>query len=338
MRALLLLVVAVSVLGGCDGLRSVDGDVLTARALVPADGGCTPRSEASGFPVKVLFVLENGGSMCLVDPPGSLGTMGFCEAYAPAPPGVTVPARVRLVREFITASASRPNLFVATSWFDLVGHGTPFAPVVDGPPSELATVQSTLGPAHDLQNGLADARARLEVDLKATASAVRARTRYVVVLLATGTAAPRCSSVDDLSSWASADHPEGVWKDSSPDACNDPCTGPECLVDFGAGGNRNQNDQLWAEAQRLLTLKETYGLGDLRLHTRQVYDEAVLARCGALCADVYPDGAKEVGRWTLEHLALLGQGTFMAPASLSELSVATVDTSEFTELCPLAQP
>jgi hypothetical protein len=326
---------AVSVLSGCDVLKSVDGDVLTPRALVPGDEGCTPRSEASGFPVKVLFVLENGGSMCIVDPPGA---GAFCEAYAPAPPGLTEPARVRVVREFITASASRPNLFVATSWFDLVGHGTAFAPVLDGPPSELRTLQSTLGTAHDLQNGLADARARLEADLKATASAVRARTRYVVVLLATGTATPRCSVVDDLSSWATAAHPEGVWEDSAPELCNEPCTGAQCLVDFGAGGNRNQNDQLWSEAQRLLALKDTYGLGDLRLHTRQVLDEAALTRCGALCTDLYPVGAKELGRWTLGRLALAGQGTFEAPASLSELSVATVDTSEFTELCPLEQP
>ena len=338
MRVWRFRVVGALLLAACEALKSTEGDALTTRSLTPADGGCTPRSEASGFPVKVLFVLENGGRMCVVDPPGSQGSAGFCEMFAGTlsrdggPPLPAQPARVRVVRDFIDQSAGRPNLFVATSWFDRVGLGTPFLLAANGAPAVLSSVQGSLGGPADVQEGLADAVARLETDMSVTPSATRARTRYVVVYLGTAVASPRCSSQDTLDVWASASAPEGVWPDSTT-ACNEACTS-NCLVGFTPGGDRNQNSQLWAAVDRLLALKTRYGVGDVRVHTRMVFDEAALAWCGPMCSGLFPPGGADIARWTLGQLALRGQGTFEAPSSLSQLSFASVDTTEFTELCP----
>jgi len=57
---------------------------------------CTSVPDPAGFPVKVVFVVDQSGSMCISDPPGSQNGTGFCEqtqVKAIIPPGVTQPAR-----------------------------------------------------------------------------------------------------------------------------------------------------------------------------------------------------------------------------------------------------
>jgi len=63
---------------------------------------CTSTPDPNGFPVKVVFVVDQSGSMCISDPPGSQNGAGFCEqtqVKAIIPPGVTQPARVRALEE-----------------------------------------------------------------------------------------------------------------------------------------------------------------------------------------------------------------------------------------------
>src|SRR5262245_49505411 len=65
---------------------------------------CTSVPNPNGFPVKVVIIIDESGSMCVSDPPGSQETSGFCEQAAIAaivPPGVTEPARVRALRKLI---------------------------------------------------------------------------------------------------------------------------------------------------------------------------------------------------------------------------------------------
>src|SRR6516164_6944895 len=68
-------------------------DRLTIKGRV-----CTSAPDPNGFPVKVVFIVDQSGSMCVSDPPGSQQGSAFCERtdiQAIVPPGVTTPARVR---------------------------------------------------------------------------------------------------------------------------------------------------------------------------------------------------------------------------------------------------
>ena len=56
---------------------------------------CTAVPDPTGFPVKVVFIIDESGSMCVSDPPGSQQGSSFCaraDIQAIVPPGVTEPA------------------------------------------------------------------------------------------------------------------------------------------------------------------------------------------------------------------------------------------------------
>src|SRR5689334_7493060 len=55
---------------------------------------CTRPPDPNGFPVKVLFIIDKSGSMCVSDPPGSQGVNNICELVA-ANEGIPIPGRVK---------------------------------------------------------------------------------------------------------------------------------------------------------------------------------------------------------------------------------------------------
>src|SRR5580698_8113704 len=62
---------------------------------------CTAPPDPGGFPVKVVFIVDQSGSMCVSDPPGSQPGGLFCQ-FLPqgvVPPGVTEPGRVRAIKD-----------------------------------------------------------------------------------------------------------------------------------------------------------------------------------------------------------------------------------------------
>ena len=65
---------------------------------------CSSPPNPNGFPVKVVLIVDQSGSMCVSDPPGSQEVGGFCQQIASlvVPPGITEPARVRALRRLIT--------------------------------------------------------------------------------------------------------------------------------------------------------------------------------------------------------------------------------------------
>ena len=83
-----------------------------------------------------------------------------------------------------------------------------------------------------------------------------------------------------------------------------------------------------------MALKARFGVGDVRVHTALLFDSATMASCGPICTDVAlgPPG-RDVGRYTLQQLALHGQGTFTDPGSPQQLTLSGVDTTEFTTFC-----
>lgn len=320
------------------------GDVFTTRGTFPVtttDAGtpCTPEQDRTNWPVRVVFVVQNSGAMCVVDPPGSQGQAGFCETVASSitPPGLTRPVRVSVIDTFLNANRARTNFSAAlVSW----GENPHVVPFVSGSdPSlriALAELQSTIQKASNLQGALEAARGLIEQDVLTTAASVRARSRYVVVVLSTGVPFPRCAANDMMAEYASATRPELVWADSP--GAGTYCNGqnPE-ILGFAPGSSLNQNAQLFAAVDGMLALDTQYGLGDVRVFTRLMMNDANVAACGPICQDLFGPQSladtRAMGTWLLTQLAQRGQGTFVDPGTPSSLTLADLDTSEFTTFC-----
>lgn len=332
-------VLVAGVLAGCGSLPG--GDVFATRPpLSTTDAGtpCTPKSLRDDWPVKVVFVMQNSGAMCVADPPGSSGTSGFCEQIT-GPSGVAMPARVRAVQAFINANRDRTNVSVALVTWGLESSVVPFTTAAMLEP-RLSRLQSELAGASNLQGALVATKRLVEGDVLQTAESLRARSRYVVVVLSTGVPFPRCAADDELPIYANAGTPELVWADSPGAAswCSNPQ--PEPLgFEFVAKGDLNQNTQLRQAAANIVALDSVYGLGDVRVHTRLVLSAQAVTQCGAICQDVFGGlsvaEARAVGTYTLGQLSQYGQGSFVDPGEPSglEATMSSIDTAEFTTFC-----
>jgi hypothetical protein len=315
------------------------GDILTPfQEEDPQSEACTPRSDSNRWPVKVLFITERSGSMCVMDPPGSQAVPGFCDQLAATIPLPAVPGRVRAISAFYDQNAPRPNLSASILAFHTSSQATPFEAAASGPPQFLWEQQSDLGKSSDLQGGLDAAATFLAQDMETTTQELRARTKYVVVVLSKGVPFPRCSSNDSLLSYATPADPSGPWADSTGAErfCNQGSSVPEeNLPGFEPGGDRNQNAQLISAVERIMGLKEQFGVGDVRMHTVLLFDSKIMASCGPICQDIaFGPAGRNVGRYTLGLLAQHGRGTFIDPGPPQQLTLESVDTSEFPHFCP----
>lgn len=332
---LLLITAAASCTGA--SLEPRPAEDSNTNALVTVRGRvCTPPPDADGFPVKVVLIVDQSGSMCISDPPGSQRAPGFCEqlvADGIVPPGLTEPARVRALERLVTQFAPLPNVELAIVPFETnvvnvwpqtlnTRFGSASDPTL---PNYINLLQSQLGKGTDYQGALSYAYALIASDIEdtvATRPAILPRTRYVVVFLTDGTPYPRCSANDNLSAYADGNFPQLTWADSSSavDFCNllDP-TSPDQITGFTPGTDRNQNYQLFSYVERLMELEETYNVGDIRMHTILLFNEAAVRNCGPICQDVYGtypnatdqvDAAHQIARWTLQQMAQMGNGVF----------------------------
>lgn len=360
MRALPLLAGLVAV--GCsDALiekRQV-ADINVDDKLAIAGRVCTSLPDPSGFPVKVVMIVDQSGSMCISDPPGSQGSPGFCEMYGTVPPGVTQPARVRAVNRLVDQFTTQPNVQVALIPFETNVKGV--WPVPTGPNPQrfgrpdstlrtrINTLQAELGKGTDYQGALAYAYSLIASDIVATEAStpeVLPRTRYVVVFLTDGVPFPKCSANDNLTQFADDLNPDLTWADSygAGDFCNriDPMD-PDAITGYVAGTDRNQNYQLFSYVKQIVDLKDQYNVGDVRLHAVLMFNEEAVRNCGPICQDVYgqyvrwpgpvavPDGpaaAKSIAAWTLQQIAQRGNGVyqeFSNFAGLAQLNLGALD-------------
>ncbi len=320
---------------------------------------CTQPPDPSGFPVKVLFLVDQSGSMCISDPPGSQGAPGLCEqlvAMGIVPPNLTTPARVRAMESLLTQFQSDitnngSNISVSIIPFatnvqnpyppagSAQGFVTPF-----GLTGYLSALQGQLGKGTDDQGALAYAYTVIAGDIAATSASnpeLLPRTRYVVVWLTDGTPYPRCSAIDNLPQYADPDHPYLIWADSVPDYCNVAgAAGNDTINGFVVGTDRNQNYQIFSYVDQLMSLKSTYNIGDIRLHTVLLFNQAAVQACGAICQDIYgvypntpiagyPAAAHKVAEWLLTQVALRGNGVYQEfiDGNIQSLGLGALDYS-----------
>ncbi|MHB8877664.1 MAG: cell-cell cohesion protein MtsD [Myxococcaceae bacterium] len=329
---------------------------LTLRGRV-----CTSPPDPSGFPVKVVLVVDESGSMCVSDPPGSQEGSGFCEqaaVQAIVPPGVTQPARVRalnkLISQFTAANAAGGNVQIAVVPFETnvknvwppTTTGSRFARPDGSLTAYTAALQAQLGKGTDYQGALAYAYTLVAADI-AEVSRVNPellpRTRYVTVFLTDGTPFPRCSANDNLSQYADAQNPDMTWADSSGAGtfCNeiDP-TSPDVITGFVKGTDRNQNYQLFSYVDQMMELKDQFNVGDVRFHSVLLFNEAAVRACGPICQDLYgtypnttpanyPAAAKAIAGWVLRQLAERGNGVYQEfnNGEINNLGLGALDYS-----------
>jgi thrombospondin type 3 repeat protein len=331
-------------------------DRLTLKGRV-----CTNTPDPSGFPVKVVIVIDQSGSMCVSDPPGSQEGSGFCEraeVKAIVPPGVTRPARVRALEKLVKQFRAQPNVQVSivpfetnirNPWPGSTGNRFARPTTASGIDTYIGGLQSQLGKGTDYQGALAEAYKIISGDISDVAKARPAelpRTRYVVVFLTDGTPYPRCSANDDLGQYASPDQPDLTWADSSSavEFCNlmDP-NDPDAITGYIAGTDRNQNYQLFSYVRQLMDLKQQNNVGDIRMHTVLLFNEEAVRACGPICQDLYgtypgvtpdryPAEAKKISSWLLERFAELGGGVYQEFnnfAEISEIGLGALDYSSF---------
>jgi hypothetical protein len=326
---------------------------------------CTAVPDPTGFPVKVVLVVDQSGSMCISDPPGSQMMGTFCaDALAKEPPPIpTEPARVRAMKKLFGEFAGQPNVQVAILPFETNVKGTwpqggGFATLAD--PANLASatarvnaLQSELGKGTDYQGALSAAYSLVSSDIfktEMTQPELLPRTRYVVVFLTDGTPYPRCAANDMLAQYADADHPDLLWADSSSAVtfCNaidaQPCMDPtssDCVFGYVAGTDRNQNYQLYAYVDQLMELKSSHNIGDVRLHTVLLFNEEAVRNCGPMCQDLYgtypntpaaqyPQAAHKIAQYILTKLAERGNGIYQEfddNAGVANFSLGALDYS-----------
>ncbi|MDY7226533.1 cell-cell cohesion protein MtsD [Hyalangium rubrum] len=319
---------------------------------------CTAPANPSGFPVKVVLVIDQSGSMCVSDPPGSQEGTGFCEQVAVVvPPGVTEPARVRALRRLVAQFRQQPNVQISIAPFETNVKNV-WPPAASGdrfarPDSTLDTyiggLQSQLGKGTDYQGALSYAYSLIASDIVSESESnpeVLPRTRYVVVFLTDGTPYPRCSANDTLTAYATPDSPDLTWADSSSavEFCNllDPDS-PDSIDGFEPGTDRNQNYQLFSYVRRLMELKEQYNVGDVRMHTVLLFNEEAVRRCGPICQDLYgtypntppaeyPQAAKKIAAFLLNRFAEIGNGVYQEfndTTEINNLGLGALDYSSF---------
>ncbi len=301
--------------GSCTDARlqlDPDAQIEVYDNLLQIEGElCTEAAEEVTFPVKVLFLLDQSTSLQCTD---------------------TQSRRFAALNQVVAELLPKPNVEIGFVGFASWSRQQPFTrnqallqPFLD--PSQ------GLGPATDYQGALATAVTMIEQDMIAVGAAERARTRYVVVLVSDGIPQPRCNAgcEDDKTNCENKrdDDGDGLVDESDPDCANitdnslhpDNESGGACnyqgpirageYVDMqGLCPAYNQPEQIMARVRDLLALKETYGAGDVRLHT--VFLFAPQAQVEAVC----PEASMQLGynetqaRTQLRAIAAAGNGIF----------------------------
>ena len=179
---------------------------------------CTHPPDPDGFPVKVVFVIDKSGSMCITDPPGSQSDVqSICQTFAasidPAshpdnfcePDGNAHPGRVCALYQILNQFRGQPNVEAALIPFETKISGAypdtgGFAPINDGNFDDwvdrVNAMQGSLGQGTDYAGAFAEAYNRINIDILNTPKAKRPRTHYVVAFLTDGTPFPRCAADD----------------------------------------------------------------------------------------------------------------------------------------------
>jgi hypothetical protein len=271
---------------------------------------CTERSGEVSFPVKVLYILDQSASLQCTD---------------------SGQRRFGALRNSVDALRRRPNTEFAFIGFSSWSREVEFTRNRDDVADFLDPNQG-LGPATDYQGALATAVRLIESDMLDVGPAERARTRYQVVFVSDGVPEPRCNAgcedANDPCTDGEDNDGDGLVDANDPDCDNldDNSLRPDNLygvcnttqeipddvyVDMsGICPAYNQPPQINRRIEELLTLKDTYSVGGVTLHSVLLFSPQNIVE------QVCPDAGASFGYDKAQAEALLrgmarqGNGTF----------------------------
>jgi hypothetical protein len=326
-RALALCLSLTGLVVGCSDRRLVpieDATLTNVDDLVDIEAEfCARRTEEVTFPVKILLVLDGSGSLQFTDQSG---------------------LRRAAVRDLMSSLARQPDVYVATMGFGSniyldppISPGAPtFIPASDWvEPAflSLADIQT------NYHGALSAVRSHLLMDLLASDPAEVARTKYVIIFFSDGAPTPKCCISAEETLGARGEFPFGCapepyetdaagirycegeeeqticndvdWLDNYRDINNSDETPDfgdgtlEALNELEPNDNYNRTYQIEDLVRETVELGETFGVGELRLHTALLFDSTL------------PDAVKEIYRLNrcrseglLRRMAELGNGVF----------------------------
>lgn len=298
---------AAALLSGCTNadLQAIDDvvvnlvdDLLEIRGTV-----CTDPPEATDFPVKILFIIDGSGSMQFIDNPTK---------RALAVEEVILRLRANPSVSFAVIRFNEADVVLTKPGADVTA-GDPFGVDLGGAftrdPAILQSAVQGLRVADsvtDYQGALSTAYQVLAQDMIQASAAELTRTKYVILFLSDGDPFPSCCAIGNTQCDPSTNLP----------LCSDPNairTNPTQLPFLVGGEDYNQPYQIYASIRDIVELGQTFGVGDLRMHTAFLFDPSLVTA-------LRPDGTYEIGgvifvnvpraRTLLGEMARLGSGVF----------------------------
>ncbi len=285
---------------------------------------CTREAQETVFPVKVLLVLDGSGSLQFTDQSGR---------------------RRVAVRDLMSALGTQQDVYVSTMVFGsnlyvepaVTGSEPAFIPASEwAEPAFLNTADVQT----NYQGALSAAYSHLLYDMLRSDPGELARTKYVVLFFSDGVPSPVCciSAEEDQGAlnhpFGCASEPWETFDDTLPfcegqeevPVCNfeewlenfrdvnqqDPAATPDyggdtiaALDGLEAGDNYNRVYQIEDLTSEMMELGETFGVGEIRLHTMLLWDSTL------------PDAVKQIYRLNrcraeslMQRMAELGGGVF----------------------------
>ena len=282
---------------------------------------CTDPPEATDFPVKILFMIDGSGSMQFVDNPTR---------------------RALAVEEVLLQQRANPSVSYAIIRFNEsdavltkpgtnINAGDPLGTDLSGAftrdPAVLAQAVQGLRVADsvtDYQGALSAAFLLLSQDMLQSPRDQLARTKYVIIFLSDGDPFPSCCSrASELAGLCTRD--TNIFFCENPNAIRQ---NPTQLPFLAANEDYNQEYQIIAAVQDIMDLQETFGVGEIRMHTAFLFDPTLVGQ-------VNQDGCFVIGgvnfvcpdeaRVLLGGMARVGQGVFRDFSAAEEIDFLGFD-------------
>ncbi len=322
------LIFALLLLAGCtpETLRAIDQVEVRAvdDKLVIEGEVCTEPPEPTDFPVKILFVIDGSGSMQFVDIP-SRRALAVEEVMLRLRANPSVSFAVVRFNES-SAVLTRPGTDITTNEpfsTDVSGAFTRDPAVLGQAVQELRVADSVT----DYQGALSTAFLILSQDMLGSPREELARTKYVVVFLSDGDPFPSCCSRRS-EEVGLCNRDTNLFFCENPDAIRQ---NPTQLPFHEAGADYNQPYQIYGAVRDIMALEETFGAGEIRLHTAFLFDPNLVESLDPVTNCYTIAGVNFVCRdeaiELLGNIARIGQGIFRDFSAAEEIDFLGFDLS-----------
>lgn len=307
-----------------DRLQAIDEvDVSAVDDLLRIEGEvCTEPPQETDFPVKILFVIDGSGSMQFVDNPAR---------RALAVEEVLLRLRANPSVSFAVIRFNESDAVLTQPGTDINAgdpRSTDLSNAFTRDPAVLAQAVQELRVADsvtDYQGALSAAFLILSQDMLQSAREQLARTKYVVIFLSDGDPFPTCCSAEsEMAGLCTRD--TNIFFCENPDAIRQ---NPTQLPFLERNEDYNQPYQIDAAVQDIMDLQETFGVGELRLHSAFLFDPTLVDQldpttgCYSIAGVnfVCPDEARDL----LGGMARIGQGVFRDFSAAEEIDFLGFD-------------